>query len=151
MRNIFMRAKTRISAVGHTQRSDCFTIDCYVRLMRQSPMILAGALAVGLVGGIMLPRNVPTPAPHPADLDWVPRDTIKRHPLMTADDLDGQQPDAVAFSPQRQSAQPAASWLYRNCREARASGAAPIYRGQPGYGAHMDGDNDGIACEPYPR
>lgn len=41
------------------------------------------------------------------------------------------------------------SWSYRNCREARAAGAAPLYRGEPGYGAHMDGDGDGIACEPY--
>lgn len=38
---------------------------------------------------------------------------------------------------------------YRNCREAWAAGAAPIYRGQPGYRPEMDGDNDGIACEPY--
>ena len=41
------------------------------------------------------------------------------------------------------------SWSYRNCAQARAAGAAPLYRGQPGYGAHMDGDGDGIACEPY--
>jgi endonuclease YncB( thermonuclease family) len=41
------------------------------------------------------------------------------------------------------------SFSYRNCREARAAGAVPLYRGQPGYGAHMDGDGDGIACEPY--
>jgi len=40
-------------------------------------------------------------------------------------------------------------WSYRSCREARAAGAAPLYRGRPGYGAHMDGDGDGIACEPY--
>lgn len=39
--------------------------------------------------------------------------------------------------------------FFRNCREARAAGAAPIYRGQPGYRSEMDGDNDGIACEPY--
>jgi endonuclease YncB( thermonuclease family) len=38
---------------------------------------------------------------------------------------------------------------YRNCREAWVAGAAPIYRGQPGYRPEMDGDNDGIACEPY--
>lgn len=38
---------------------------------------------------------------------------------------------------------------YANCREAIQAGAAPIYRGQPGYGAHLDADNDGIACEPY--
>jgi hypothetical protein len=38
---------------------------------------------------------------------------------------------------------------YRNCAEARAAGAAPIYRGQPGYADHLDRDGDGIACEPY--
>ncbi|WP_435199210.1 excalibur calcium-binding domain-containing protein [Qipengyuania sp. 902] len=38
---------------------------------------------------------------------------------------------------------------YRNCTEARAAGATPLYRGLPGYGAHMDGDGDGVACEPY--
>lgn len=36
---------------------------------------------------------------------------------------------------------------YRNCREARAAGAAPLYRGQPGYGSHLDRDGDGVACE----
>ena len=38
---------------------------------------------------------------------------------------------------------------YPNCSAARAAGAAPIYRGEPGYREGMDGDNDGIACEPY--
>ena len=38
---------------------------------------------------------------------------------------------------------------YRNCAAAWAAGAAPIYRGQPGYRTEMDGDGDGIACEPY--
>ena len=36
---------------------------------------------------------------------------------------------------------------YRNCSEARAAGAAPLYRGQPGYGSHLDRDGDGVACE----
>lgn len=44
-----------------------------------------------------------------------------------------------------------AGGAFRNCAEARAAGAAPLRRGQPGYGAHMDGDGDGIACEPYRR
>lgn len=39
--------------------------------------------------------------------------------------------------------------MFRNCAEARAAGAAPLYRGQPGYRPQMDGDNDGVACEPY--
>ncbi len=38
---------------------------------------------------------------------------------------------------------------YRNCAEAWAAGAAPLYRGRPGYRPEMDGDGDGIACEPY--
>jgi hypothetical protein len=36
---------------------------------------------------------------------------------------------------------------FRNCTEARAAGAAPVRRGEPGYGAHLDRDNDGIGCE----
>lgn len=36
---------------------------------------------------------------------------------------------------------------YKNCAEARAAGAAPIRRGQPGYASHLDRDNDGVACE----
>ena len=36
---------------------------------------------------------------------------------------------------------------YRNCSEARAHGAAPVRRGDPGYGSHLDRDDDGIGCE----
>jgi Excalibur calcium-binding domain len=38
---------------------------------------------------------------------------------------------------------------YRNCDAARTAGAAPVYAGEPGYGAHLDRDRDGVACEPY--
>ena len=36
---------------------------------------------------------------------------------------------------------------YRNCTAARDAGAAPLYRGQPGYRPELDRDKDGIACE----
>ena len=36
---------------------------------------------------------------------------------------------------------------YPNCAAARQAGAAPVRRGDPGYGAHLDRDNDGIGCE----
>lgn len=39
--------------------------------------------------------------------------------------------------------------FYASCREAIQAGAAPLHRGDPGYAAHLDADNDGIACEPY--
>ena len=38
---------------------------------------------------------------------------------------------------------------FRNCAEARRMGAAPVMRGEPGYGIHIDRDNDGIGCEWY--
>ncbi|MFN2258308.1 MAG: excalibur calcium-binding domain-containing protein [Parasphingopyxis sp.] len=34
-----------------------------------------------------------------------------------------------------------------NCTAARNAGAAPVYRGDRGYGSHLDRDNDGIGCE----
>lgn len=37
--------------------------------------------------------------------------------------------------------------FYANCTAARAAGAAPIMRGEPGYQPKLDRDNDGIACE----
>ncbi|MFJ9429389.1 excalibur calcium-binding domain-containing protein [Streptomyces sp. NPDC101490] len=39
------------------------------------------------------------------------------------------------------------SAYYRNCSAARAAGAAPVYRGDPGYGRHLDRDGDGVGCE----
>ncbi|WP_446653748.1 excalibur calcium-binding domain-containing protein [Blastomonas sp.] len=43
--------------------------------------------------------------------------------------------------------QPGDHWP--GCNDARAAGTAPIYQGEPGYREGMDGDSDGIACEPY--
>jgi hypothetical protein len=36
---------------------------------------------------------------------------------------------------------------YPNCTAARAAGAAPVRRGDPGYAPHLDRDGDGIGCE----
>lgn len=36
---------------------------------------------------------------------------------------------------------------FPNCSAARAAGAAPIRRGEPGYRSGLDRDDDGIACE----
>ncbi len=41
------------------------------------------------------------------------------------------------------------SVYFSGCNEVRAAGLAPLYRGDPGYREGMDGDNDGVACEPY--
>ena len=47
------------------------------------------------------------------------------------------------LAPKRQNG----SVYYPNCTAARQAGAAPIRRGDAGYGSHLDRDGDGIACE----
>jgi len=37
---------------------------------------------------------------------------------------------------------------YPGCNAVRAAGKAPLHAGEPGYRSGMDGDGDGIACEP---
>lgn len=59
-------------------------------------------------------------------------------------------PGAADPAPRRAVRAAAASAVYYSgCREARAAGVAPIYAGEPGYRPGLDGDSDGIACEPY--
>lgn len=52
------------------------------------------------------------------------------------------------FAPART---PAGGRAFANCSEARAAGAAPVHRGDPGYGPHLDRDGDGVGCEPRRR
>lgn len=67
--------------------------------------------------------------------------------------LDGGRPAAASAPAAPTSSAPAplhATAPFVNCAAARAAGAAPVRRGQPGYGPHLDRDQDGIGCEPYP-
>ncbi|WNR44872.1 thermonuclease family protein [Paenibacillus roseipurpureus] len=54
---------------------------------------------------------------------------------------------AVAKSGAAATAAPKAGVSYNSCAEARAAGVSQIRRGEPGYSAKLDGDNDGVACE----
>jgi micrococcal nuclease len=36
---------------------------------------------------------------------------------------------------------------FKNCDAARAAGAAPVHRGDPGYAPKLDRDGDGVGCE----
>ena len=40
-------------------------------------------------------------------------------------------------------------YKYPGCDEVRAAGVAPIYSSEPGFSDRLDGDGDGIGCEPY--
>jgi len=121
--------------------------------------ILLSAVGLGIAGGVgsLLLEPAPPSAPLLAPEDDeppLPQQSMATA-VQTADDLDGEQPAVTPHARERSGAlraQPMAassSWSYPNCSAARAAGATPIYIGQPGYGAHMDGDGDGIACEPY--
>jgi hypothetical protein len=58
------------------------------------------------------------------------------------------QPVAVGLGLARARA-PQAGDHWPRCAAARAAGTAPIYAGELGYRDGLDGDRDGIACEPY--
>jgi hypothetical protein len=54
---------------------------------------------------------------------------------------------ARTTQPTRPTAPQTSSVYYANCSAARAAGVTPLYRGEPGYARHLDGDSDGVACE----
>lgn len=53
---------------------------------------------------------------------------------------------AARSSPKRASSG-STSGAFANCSAARAAGAAPVRQGDPGYGRHLDRDDDGVGCE----
>lgn len=56
-------------------------------------------------------------------------------------------PPAPRAAPAPRQAPAPGAFQYKNCTEARDAGAAPVYRGDYGFGPHLDRDNDGIGCE----
>lgn len=42
-------------------------------------------------------------------------------------------------------------YTFSGCDEVRAAGLAPLYSDEPGFTDRLDGDGDGIGCEPYRR
>lgn len=121
--------------------------------------ILGGAAGFGLLAAIVAQVVVPiTPQTSPDVPSALGNDqaSLRPQPLvydrgMSAQELDAQQPSVPSRASVRAASAvtSASPWSYRNCAQARAAGAAPMRRGEPGYGAHMDGDGDGVACEPY--
>ena len=63
-----------------------------------------------------------------------------------ADEEAARQAQQQAEQQQAQQQQQANTY-YPNCAAANAAGAAPIYRGQPGYSTKLDRDGDGVACD----
>ncbi len=56
-------------------------------------------------------------------------------------------PESEVGAPRGLVQQPATQGRFANCTEAKAAGAAPVYRGAPGYSERLDRDGDGVGCE----
>lgn len=88
----------------------------------------------------------------------LPEDTSAAPTRVDHDITDPGAPASTAPTPDKPAApatpksaspkpQPLASVHYANCDAARAAGAAPVRRGDPGYASHLDRDGDGVGCE----
>lgn len=60
---------------------------------------------------------------------------------------DAAPPVVEVAAPEAAAPEAPKSVYYKNCTAAREAGAAPVRRGDPGYGSHLDRDGDGIGCE----
>ncbi len=103
--------------------------------MRRELILIAAAALFGLAGGYAWTAltAVPAKGPKPAKSAMVAiPPSPEEEPLAPDQDWTAQADDGVHYS---------------GCNEVRA-GKAPLYDGQPGYSENMDGDGDGIACEP---
>ena len=70
-------------------------------------------------------------------------------PAKVATEAPAQQAPAQQAPAQPVQQAPAQSSVYyETCADARAAGAAPLHRGEPGYRPGLDKDGDGVACEP---
>lgn len=149
------------------------------RKSRRREWLIAGAIVAGLVGfGADAPPSTtsapapaqiglpdpsadlplvvapPTPDPQPGSSHELARRPLPRPAWIVAaveaELATAPEPAAVPFAAPLADPEPASAY-YRSCAAARAAGAAPMRRGEPGYRPGLDRDNDGVACEPSRR
>jgi len=89
--------------------------------------------------------GVPTTRPAPATTRPAPTTTPGPQPAPRPQPRPQPQPAAEERADDEDSG--GGSVYYKNCKAARAAGAAPVHRGEPGYGSHLDRDGDGTGCD----
>ena len=65
----------------------------------------------------------------------------------SADAQRRKRPTASTSAPRKVASRGVDGAYFANCSQARAAGAAPVRRGDPGYSRKLDRDGDGIGCE----
>lgn len=99
-----------------------------------------------------VPEPAPVPAPEPepepeAEPASAPQSELA--PEVASEIAVEETPQLLVSIPEEPAPalEPTADVYYKNCKEAKAAGAAPLYAGEPGYRSQLDRDGDGIACE----
>jgi len=113
-------------------------------------LILGLAIMLGLAGGYAWSGIGPSPAtPKPPKARFM---ALPASPEEEPAALDQQWTDRASDGPEPATAEVAGAAdgtvYYPGCNAVRAAGKAPLHSGEPGYRIGMDGDADGIACEP---
>lgn len=101
--------------------------------------VIAVALGGYIVGD--LGDGAPAPAP-PLPLEVPAEEVVNAQPQS----LFGTPPQNSEPAAEPEPAYEAPTY-FANCSAARAAGAAPVRRGDPGYAPHLDRDHDGVGCE----
>lgn len=99
-----------------------------------------------IAGLVSTPSETPSEASD--DTSPTPEETTEPEPVAEEPVVEPEEEPAEEPAPPAPAPKPApAPVRFSSCKQAREAGAAPLYRGDPGYSSNLDRDNDGVACE----
>ena len=99
-----------------------------------------------IAGLVSTPSETPSEASD--DASPTPEETTEPEPVAEEPVVEPEEEPAEEPAPPAPAPKPApAPVRFSSCKQAREAGAAPLYRGDPGYSSNLDHDNDGVACE----
>lgn len=99
-----------------------------------------------IAGLVSTPSETPSEASD--DASPTPEETTEPEPVVEEPVVEPEEEPAEEPAPPAPAPKPAPAPVhFTSCKQAREAGAAPLYRGDPGYNPKLDRDNDGVACE----
>lgn len=99
-----------------------------------------------IAGLVSTPSETPSEASD--DASPTPEETAEPEPVVEEPIVEPTEEPAEEPAPPAPAPKPAPAPVhFTSCKQAREAGAAPLYRGDPGYSSSLDRDNDGVACE----
>ena len=99
-----------------------------------------------IAGLVSTPSETPSEASD--DASPTPEETAEPEPVVEEPIVEPTEEPAEEPAPPAPAPKPSPAPVhFTSCKQAREAGAAPLYRGDPGYSSNLDRDNDGVACE----